>query len=577
MSTGKVLVLGDDTRSFLTVIRSLGRKGIEVHIGWYVPEAPELRSRYISAVHEIPPYKSDKHGDASFEWLGTLIELLQHEQFDLVIPTSDRTILPLHKHLKELKPFGHFAILEGKAFEVGFNKEKANSLARSLGIPLPAEKVVDTIDNGLRLAEKWGYPIVLKPLSSFQIHSLHRKQFVRKAYRETDLRNYLEEMLSHGSVTVQENFLGVGMGVELLARDGNVLAAFMHRRVHEPLMGGGSSYRMSVPLHRGMFQASRKMMAAMKYTGVAMIEFKWNPDTESWVFIEINARFWGSLPLAVAAGVDFPWYLYKMMVHGETSFPGKYRFPIYCRNLVNDLRWQWQNLKADKNDPTLATLPVSTVLAEWRHIIAGREYLDTFAWDDPMPAFAEIGEFATFATEGLRLLQRKFLSAHPVREAFNRLIRIQFRNAEHVLFVCKGNICRSPFAEHYARSRLTSQKTYSSAGYFPHDNRPSPPAAIEAAQTWNIDLSPHRSQRLDSRMVKQADLIFVFDEENLSTVLQLSPSAILKTWRLGQLKNREPLEIPDPFGGNAEDFRKNYHHITRCLDSLKQVSVFFPG
>src|SRR5690606_38589075 len=100
-----------------------------------------------------------------------------------------------------------------------------------------------------------------------------------------------------GGALVQENFTGSGVGVELLAYQGEVLVAFQHVRVHEPLEGGGSSYRRSAALHPQLLAASKALMKALDYTGVAMVEFKFNFNTGDWVFIEINGRFWGSLPL----------------------------------------------------------------------------------------------------------------------------------------------------------------------------------------------------------------------------------------------------------------------------------------
>ncbi len=122
------------------------------------------------------------------------------------------------------------------------------------------------------------------------------------------LNTNLEILLEQGDVSVQENFIGMGVGVELLAARGELLFAFQHVRVHEPIMG--SSYRKSVPLDPKLLEASTKLLKALNYTGVAMVEFKVNFKTGAWVFIEINARFWGSLPLAVAAEADFPYYLY---------------------------------------------------------------------------------------------------------------------------------------------------------------------------------------------------------------------------------------------------------------------------
>ncbi len=76
VANGKVLVLGQGTSSFLTVVRSLGRQGIKVHVGWCPPDCPALKSRYVARFHAIPPYTSDG------EWKRRLIELMEQEHFD---------------------------------------------------------------------------------------------------------------------------------------------------------------------------------------------------------------------------------------------------------------------------------------------------------------------------------------------------------------------------------------------------------------------------------------------------------------------------------------------------------------
>ena len=77
-------------------------------------------------------------------------------------------------------------------------------------------------------------------------------------------------------------------------------------------------------------------MRALRYTGVAMVEFKVNAKTGEFVLIEINGRFWGSLPLAVAAGANFPLWLYQMWVENREDFSEKPKIGLYCRNLQAD-------------------------------------------------------------------------------------------------------------------------------------------------------------------------------------------------------------------------------------------------
>ena len=86
----KVLVLGDDTRSFLTIVRSLGRQGIEVHVAPINLRSTALRSRYIHKVHRLPSYTG-----GGGRWVDEVSRLLSRERYDLVISCDDRTLLPL--------------------------------------------------------------------------------------------------------------------------------------------------------------------------------------------------------------------------------------------------------------------------------------------------------------------------------------------------------------------------------------------------------------------------------------------------------------------------------------------------
>src|SRR4051794_13646386 len=94
---GKALVLGDDTRSFLATVRSLGRQGIEVHAAPFDMTAPALQSRYIQRTQFLPYYL-----DGGGEWLVAMKALLLAEHYDLVIPCEERSLLPLFVHRAEL-------------------------------------------------------------------------------------------------------------------------------------------------------------------------------------------------------------------------------------------------------------------------------------------------------------------------------------------------------------------------------------------------------------------------------------------------------------------------------------------
>lgn len=556
-STGRVLILGADTRAFLAVVRSLGRRGLEVHVAWCPWNSPSLRSRYIRKIQALPEYR---HEDTA--WIRSLVELLQRERYDLVVACSDSCILPLQRHRAEIEPAGRLDLLPDDVFETCFNKEKTYDLAQRLGVPVPRQRLVHSETELETLGGEWGYPLVLKPRASVSLRDPFSKHYVAKLWAPAEIGPALREFELSKGVLVQENFIGKGVGVEVLAKHGEALTAFQHERVHEPLLGGGSSYRKSVALDPALLEATRQLMRALGYTGVAMVEFKRNPRTGAWVLMEINSRFWGSLPLSIAAGIDFPRYLYEMLCAGRTEFPTAYREGLYMRNWLMDLYWLKANLKADRSNPALMTLPLREVAREIFHILRLRERSDTLVLRDPAPAFSEIwGLLKAGCTARLRRLAL-------VRGGMWRRAERAIARARRILFLCRGNICRSPFAERALQLSAGDAVEWASAGSFPVAGRRSPDAAIEAARRLGVDLASHRSRVLDRALAESVDVILIFDREQQSTLEAWYPEALDRMHYLGALDPAGPLEIGDPYGCDVDNFLATYRHLQQLLAKL---------
>jgi protein-tyrosine-phosphatase/predicted ATP-grasp superfamily ATP-dependent carboligase len=561
-SPRKALVLSDDPRPLLGVVRSLGRGGVQVHVGWYPPDRFALSSRYIHRVHALPAYAPDNAA-----WKDALIALMERERFDLVVPCTDSTLIPLQQHRHELEPFGRIYLLSDAAFAILFDKFRTNALARAAGVRLPREVVLNSRQEFEQIEDSFPLPAVLKPRASFEVADLGTRHSVRKAYSQAEFRQLAAAMLDLGPVAVQENFIGEGVGVELLLQTGAPLMAFQHVRVHEPLHGGGSSYRQSVAVSPDLLEAALKILRPLEYTGVAMAEFKVNPRTKEWVFIEINGRFWGSLPLAVAAGADFPLALFQLLVEGRTRFPNSYRRNVYCRSWYSDFAWQRANLRADRSDPTLASRPLPRVLFDIVvNTLTFRERSDMFTLDDPRPGVGEIRLIGAKVRQELAgTLTRRRLQSPAARRRSSERAHGAVSSARTILFVCKGNICRSPFAEAYLRSRTASRMNVLSAGYYPHAGRPSPGHAQAVAASFGVDLATHRSQVLTEQIVRPAQVIFVFDFENHQRVTADYPEARDRIHFLGALNPEGPLFIDDPWGADAGAFHAVYAQIVAAL------------
>lgn len=142
-----------------------------------------------------------------------------------------------------------------------------------------------------------------------------------------------------------------------------------------------------------------------------------------------------------------------------------------------------------------------------------------------------------------------------------------------VLFMCYGNICRSPFAEYVFRREMQHVQeglfNTVSAGFI-GPNRRSPPEALAAAQRTGIDLSEHRSRLVTAELARASALVVVMSAEQARAIRRLSgpePPTILV---LGDL---DPLPIDartirDPWSESADVFDASYARIERCVREL---------
>jgi len=372
----QVLILGNDDRVILAVMRSLGRQGLQVHLAWCDPELPATSSRYLHTFHELPEYSA---GDET--WLVALNRLVERHDYALIIPCNDYAVTPLQHFRGRLTASGNWYLLDDASFQTTFDKFRTGELARKLGIPTPKEMLVET--NADRLQNQgdinsWmagiRYPAYIKPRTSVTKTDVVHKRSVQRVTDPVELRNALSTLQNPDGVLIQESFDGEGHGVEILAFAGEVLVEMQHRRLRETIHGG-STYRESVQLNPELTAAVAAAIAELGYTGVAMFEFRVNPQTGEYVLLEINARFWGSLALAIAAGADFPHYLYQMLVSGRRDFPKKFKTGVRCRNLLMDLR----NIKQNSG--------TRTVVWHLFTVFFRRDHHDHWAWDDWKPQF----------------------------------------------------------------------------------------------------------------------------------------------------------------------------------------------
>ena len=189
-------------------------------------------------------------------------------------------------------------------------------------------------------------------------------------------------------VLVQEHCAGAGVGVELLLDRGRTLLAFQHRRLHEvPITGGASSLREGVAVDGKLLAHAQRMLEALHWTGLAMVEFRVGENGP--VLMEVNGRIWGSLPLAIKSGVDFPVALAELHLGRRRSAAGAPIAGVRSRNLGLELIWIASVLRRRRRYPFLAAPRRREGVVAALRLLSARDGFDVLSRDDPLPGVAD--------------------------------------------------------------------------------------------------------------------------------------------------------------------------------------------
>lgn len=297
------------------VIRSLGRAGYPVHACASSPDALGLQSNFVTRSECCPAYDDPKF----LAWLDAYVG--EHD-IRCIVPSEGfllgiRPVFHRYASLLPIKPdpeliYGSLSKSVVIASLLDTPETAANlppTLFIREGDPLPTEAELAPL----------GLPIFVKGDGADDREG--NANIVAPEHSPAAARDRIVELRNrYNRVLVQGFVPGKGTGAYFLVHQGRIVQEFMNRCLHEvPHTGGYCSLRDSW-WHQAMMEDARIKIAHLGWEGVAMLEYRWDPDTDQFWFIELNARFWAALHVALYAGVDFPKMLLDLF-HGARVQP----------------------------------------------------------------------------------------------------------------------------------------------------------------------------------------------------------------------------------------------------------------
>jgi predicted ATP-grasp superfamily ATP-dependent carboligase len=388
-----VLVTDGEERSALATVRSLVAQGHRVFVAGAGARTLAGVSR---GAHQVTvradPLVSPREYAAEIGRVSRALDVR------LLIPVTDASVEALLENGDLVPSQAMLPFPDLETFRAASDKVLMVDRARAAGLDTPGSVLIDSRAAIERAAIPTLFPAVLKPHRSVVLMpgGSRRKLLVEYAENVDEYRRLMAALPDEAfPILVQQRVRGSGEGLFVLRWNGRIVAQFAHRRLREkPPSGGVSVYRESIAPDPALVAASQRLLEGLGWRGVAMVECKRDVRTGRHVFMEINGRLWGSLQLAIDAGVDFPALLAACALGSVASPPARppaYRVGVRSRWFWGDVdhlylrfRRSARRLRLDAESPSRLSALLE-FLAFWRR--GDRE--EIWRWRDPGPFLLE--------------------------------------------------------------------------------------------------------------------------------------------------------------------------------------------
>ena len=311
-------------RKSVVVCQSLGRRGVDVTIGSTTRLSPAFFSRFCREQMVYPSPVTQPE-----QFVSALLRYLARNRHDVLLPTDDATLALISRYRDAFERVTHVPIPQPRQLAYGLDKARMMLLAERLGIPHPRTGFVQNAEEARAFAEQLNRPVLIKPRSSSGGRGI--------AYPEPGAAvgdAWSAAHALHPYPVVQE-LIPDGPRYDVCVvvdRQGEAVASFVQKELrHFPVRDGMSTLQESV-WRPDLVERTLTLLRAIGWYGLAEVEYMEHPETGEALLLELNPRFWASVRLAVACGVDFPYLLYQVA-------RGRPVMPVHDYALGQRCRW----------------------------------------------------------------------------------------------------------------------------------------------------------------------------------------------------------------------------------------------
>ncbi len=336
------LVLDGQERQSLLSVRRLGPRGVTVFVAEGGEGVPASVSRWCAGRAVLPDV-----GQGADAYIDALIELCRTIGTPVIVPSHDGVIEALRARRPDVDAVGRLALGSNRALATVVEKEASLEMARELGFHVPVGRTVISADDAPQAVVEIGLPMVIKPAFSWVATGAGGWRSGPVVVRDMPSAiAHIRRFTDAGTAALVQQWLpGHRDAIGIVVVGDEVIAKFAvrtHRMA--PMIGGCSVLRETIPLASDISGIAEALVRRAGLEGYAEVEFRRDAAGRPFL-MEVTPRLNAGIEVAVRAGVDVPWMLYRW-ASGELVEPVTYyRCGVRMRWLQGDVRWLLEALQ----------------------------------------------------------------------------------------------------------------------------------------------------------------------------------------------------------------------------------------